>query len=91
MSEVLGSLHIPPVLRRCVFVGVEEHDHHTSLVFISNDPAVEGGIVRVVVRFKGKPLYVYTMYDPKSETLVHYEGVSGDPERDKHTEVKGTG
>lgn len=85
-----NGLYIPKVLRRCRFVGFEKGRHHTHLVFVSDDPLIEGGIVRVVVSFKGGATFLYSVYDPASETIVHYEGTNGDPDLDEATEVKGT-
>jgi hypothetical protein len=84
------GIYIPPVLRGCRFLGLEAHQHHTNIVFASEDPVINGGVVRVVVSARGRPEFYYSLYDPESETVVHYHGSHGDPHLDDALEVKGT-
>ena len=76
-------MNIPPILRGTTFVGMERFAHHTVFVFASNDRDIRGdGYVRVKVVTKGKPTFIYTMYDPGTNTIRHFEGDQGDPETD---------
>jgi hypothetical protein len=84
------GFYIPKVLRGCRFAGFEQTQRTTQIIFISDSPLLEGGVVRVSVSFKGPPQFIYSIYDPESETIVHYEGPHGDPDLDPAEEVKGT-
>lgn len=86
----MSGLYVPPVLRGCTFVGMEDYDRHTALVFLSGNPGVETGVVRVVLKFKGAAEFIYTLFDEEARTLVHYEGPYGDPAKDIPSEVHGT-
>lgn len=80
-------LHIPPVLANATLVGVEEHSHHTALVFVPSVPFAGDGYVRVEIVAKGKLRYVYAYHDGELNTTVHYSGPYGDPERDERIEI----
>lgn len=87
----MSGLYIPKALQGADFVGVERHEHYTCLVFRTPRTEYEGGVIRVVMRFTGEPLFAYSVYDPESQTIVHYEGKHGDPEKDRRIEMKGVG
>lgn len=76
---------IPPILRGATFVGMERTTHHTIFIFASNDRDIRGdGYVRVKVVTRGKPTFLYTLYDQETNTIRHFEGPNGDPESDEY-------
>ena len=78
-------MKLPPIMKRpgLRFVGIEEKRGMTTLVFATDDTNVVGdGYVRVTMILPGKALFVYTLYDPETATIRHFEGRYGDPERD---------
>lgn len=82
-------IRIPPILRDCTFMGVEEARGKTYIVFSSPDRSVLDGVVRVQMVFDSKPLYIYTIVDRDAGVLCHYHGWVGDPAADEFDEVKG--
>ena len=76
---------VPPIMQRpgLRFVGMETKRGLTSLVFATDDANVVGdGYIRVTMILPGKALFVYTLYDPDTNTIRHFEGRHGDPEMD---------
>lgn len=79
--------YIPPILRGCEFVGIVAGDRVQTMLFRSPDRNVVGGFVQVNVRFvAGPPTYDYSIWDPSTNTVTHYEGRHGDPSQD-HGEI----
>ena len=85
----MSGIFIPEILRDCDFIGIEMGDGWTDMLFVSRDHAVVGGIVRVAATFKGKPIYTYSLYDPESRSVVHYQGTYGEPGKDEARSLDG--
>lgn len=85
-------MHIPPILRGTTFVGMERYANHTLFVFASNDRDIRGdGYVRVKVITKGRPTFLYTLFDPGTNTIRHFEGPDGDPDKDGYEILAASG
>lgn len=86
----MGDLTVPRILQGAYFVGIEEHEHHTVLVFrpaklLIDDGKQVGsfeGLIRVSIICDGRPTYLYSVFDWQTKTLRHYEGEHGDPDDD---------
>ena len=78
------SPFIPPILRNTQFVGILLGKGVQTMLFMTQDPDVKSGFIRVNVRFLGgPPVYDYSKWDPTTNTLIHYEGTHGDPSLDE--------
>lgn len=68
-----------------MFIGMEVYKHHSVFIFASNNTDIRGdGYVRVSVVAKGMPQFLYTMYDPQTNTIRHFKGDTGDPDKDSY-------
>ena len=83
------GLFIPPILIGTKFAGLEKHEHHTAFVFLSDNPAVDDGVIRATIITKGNaPIYAYSIVDSDTNTIRHYHGPHGDPSKDTWDEIK---
>lgn len=79
--------YIPVILRGCEFIGIVDGERVQTLLFRSPNPNVVDGFIQVHVRFMAAPpKYDYSIWDPSTNTVTHYEGISGDPSHD-HGEI----
>jgi hypothetical protein len=81
----MSGLYVPPILRHpgVRFVGMEDRDGHTTLLFSTPEESNATGFVSVTLMVKGPVTYVYSVWDASTRTITHYSGRHGDPMLDK--------
>lgn len=81
----MKQLSLPPILQTpgLKLVGLREEEGHQYLVFRTSNRRNKPIVVVVRVFAPGEFIYIYTVTDRRTKTIITYQGPHGDPLRDE--------